>query len=96
MIDIEISNISSRLIPILKRNNVKRASLFGSFARGENREGSDIDIMVEYGAGTTLFKAAKLKMDLEDELGCKIDLISHNDLHPRIKRHVLKDQITIL
>ncbi len=96
MIDIEISNFSSRVIPILKRNNVKKASLFGSFARGERREGGDIDIMVEYAAGTTLFKAVKLKMDLEDELGCRIDLVSRNDLHPRIKRHVLKDQIKIL
>lgn len=91
-----IYRLTNRILPILRCSNVKKASIFGSYARGEFKGGSDIDIIVEYGAGTTLLKAVKLKMDLEEELGCKIDLVSPGGLHPRIKSNVLKDQIKIL
>jgi hypothetical protein len=96
MAKISIADLNSRVLPILKRNNVRSASLFGSFARGESKENSDIDMIVEYGVGTTLFKAAKLKLELENELGCRVDLVSPDYLHPKIKRDIAKDQIRIL
>jgi predicted nucleotidyltransferase len=49
----------------LKRFGVKRASLFGSLARGEDREDSDIDILVEFEAGKSLLDLAGLKIELE-------------------------------
>jgi predicted nucleotidyltransferase len=53
-------------------------------------------MLVEYGTGTTLFKAAKLKIELEKELGCRVDLVSPDYLHPRIKKQIARDQIRIL
>lgn len=96
MAKISIADLNNRVLPILKRNNIRSASLFGSFARGESKESSDIDMLVEYGAGTTLFKAAKLKMELENELGCRVDLVSPDYLNPKIKQKITKDQIRIL
>lgn len=96
MPNISITDLNNRVLPILKRNNIRSASLFGSFARGESKENSDIDMLVEYGTGTTLFKAAKLKIELEKELGCRVDLVSPDYLHPRIKKQIARDQIRIL
>jgi hypothetical protein len=96
MAKISIADLNMRVLPILKRNNIRSASLFGSFARGESKENSDIDMLVEYGAGTTLFKAAKLKIELENELGCRVDLVSPENLHPKIKQKIAKDQIRLL
>ena len=44
----KLEEIKNRIIPVLKRYDVKRASIFGSFVRGEEREDSDIDILVEF------------------------------------------------
>lgn len=93
---LSIAGLNKRIVPILKRNNIQSASIFGSFARGDSKEHSDIDLIVEYGSRTTLLNAAKLKMELENELGCRVDLVSPNYLHPKIKQQVLKEQIKIL
>jgi predicted nucleotidyltransferase len=56
----------------LKRFSVKRASLFGSLARGEDREDSDIDIIVEFEAGKSLLDLAGLKIELEELLSRRV------------------------
>jgi predicted nucleotidyltransferase len=76
----------------LKRFGVKRASLFGSLARGEDREDSDIDILVEFEAGKSLLDLAGLKIELEELLGRRVDLLTFNSLHPLLKDKILKEQ----
>jgi len=80
----------------LKRFGVKRASLFGSLARGEDREDSDIDILVEFEAGKSLLDLAGLKIELEEVLGRRVDLLTFNSLHPLLKDKILKEQKPIL
>jgi predicted nucleotidyltransferase len=80
----------------LKRFGVKRASLFGSSARGEDREDSDIDILVEFEAGKSLLDLAGLKIELEEVLGRRVDLLTFNSLHPLLKDKILKEQKPIL
>ena len=80
----------------MKRFGVKRASLFGSLARGEDREDSDIDILVEFEAGKSLLDLAGLKIELEELLGRRVDLLTFNSLHPLLKDKILKEQKPIL
>jgi predicted nucleotidyltransferase len=80
----------------LKRFGVKRASLFGSLARGEDREDSDIDILVEFEAGKSLLDLAGLKIELEELLSRRVDLLTFNSLHPLLKDKILKEQKPIL
>jgi len=77
---------------VLKRFGVKRASLFGSSARGEDREDSDIDILVEFEVGKSLLDLAGLKIELEEVLGRRVDLLTFNSLHPHLKDKILRSR----
>ena len=57
-----------------------RLAFFGSFARGDNKKGSDIDILVEFKESPTLLTLIKLENDLSEILGIKVDLITTGDL----------------
>jgi len=84
------------IIPVLKRYEVKRASVFGSFVRGEEKEDSDIDILVEFEGEKSLFDLAGLKIELEEVLKRKVDVLTYNSLHPLLKDRIMAEQREIL
>lgn len=88
--------LSRLIVPILRRYHVRAASLFGSAARGEAGPKSDVDLLVEYERGTTLFDIAGLKLELEETLGRGVDLTSSQTLKPRLREHVLREQVRLL
>jgi len=94
--DMELEDIKCKIVPILKRYDVKRAALFGSFVRGEQREDSDIDILVEFKDGKSLLDLAGLKIELEEALGRKVDVLTYNSLHPLLRDKILQEQKVIL
>jgi predicted nucleotidyltransferase len=71
-----IETIRKKIVPIAKAHGVKRMGLFGSYARGEANENSDIDIIIEGGKITSLFKYCAFVNDLEDELKCHVDVVT--------------------
>jgi hypothetical protein len=77
-----------------KTQPVMRAWLFGSFARGENRPWSDVDILVQYDRSGPigLMKIAGMKTDLEDLLHCEVDLVEDGTLRPWAVDSVNKDR----
>lgn len=79
-----------KIIEICKRNDIKICALFGSFARGEADENSDIDLLVRFSKpkGIDWVDAA---LEIEDTLGKKVDLVTENSLHPLIRESVLAD-----
>jgi predicted nucleotidyltransferase len=89
---VNVEELNRRIIPILRRFGVKRASLFGSSARGEEGEGSDIDIIVEFDVEKSLLDLAGLKIELEETLGRKVDVVTYNSLHPLLRDGILKEQ----
>ncbi len=92
----ELEQIKDKIIPVLRRYGVKKASVFGSFVRGEEKEDSDIDILVEFEREKSLLDLAGLKIDLEEALGRKVDVLTYNSLHPLLKDRILQEQKTIL
>ena len=74
-----IEKIKSEILPVLRKYDVKRASLFGSIARGEETEKSDIDILVEFEGRKSLLDLAGLKIELEEKLKRKVR--SHLQIH---------------
>jgi len=93
----EIEKIKKKIIPTLKKNKVVRAGIFGSYARGENRKNSDVDILVEINdKGFNILDMAKLKILLEKTLNKKIDLVEYSMIHPLIKKTALSEEIRIL
>jgi len=82
--------IKKKVLPVLKRHSVKRAGIFGSFAREEAKTKSDVDILIEYqGQDKSLFDLVDLKYDLEKTLSRKVDLVTYNSLYWRIRDHSL-------
>lgn len=91
-----LEQIKKKVIPILKKAGVKRSSLFGSYVRGEEKKNSDLDILIDAPEKMSLFDLAGLKIDLEEKLGKKVDVITYNSIHPLLKEHILRDQLRII
>ncbi|MBC8232646.1 nucleotidyltransferase family protein [bacterium] len=91
-----LEEVKLRMLPILVRHDVIRAAIFGSFARGESKENSDLDILVELPKTKSLLNLAALKLELEDELKRDVDILTYRGLHPRIREKVIKEQLAIL
>jgi uncharacterized protein len=85
-----------KALEILQKNGIKRAAFFGSIVRGEMTDDSDIDILVEFEGRKSLLDLAGLKLDLEDALERRVDLLTYRSLHPMLKDRILAEQVPIL
>jgi predicted nucleotidyltransferase len=83
------------LIKICRENDITSVSLFGSMARGEATEESDIDLLVKFGKRKSLLSVVKLERQLAMVLGRKVDLITEGALSPYIRDNILRDLETI-
>lgn len=88
--------IKQKAVPVLKEAGVTRSSIFGSYVRGDNTEKSDIDILVDFPKGKSLFDFIGLQLKLEDALHKKVDLVTYNGLKSRIREQILSEQVPIL
>ena len=91
-----IKKIARVAVPILRRNGVRKAGVFGSVARGEGKKTSDIDILVETRKGTSMLDFAGLKIELEEKLNSKVDLVEYKTIKLLIKDSILNDEVRIL
>jgi uncharacterized protein len=80
---------------VTRRFSVKRLYIFGSVARGEGKEGSDVDILVEYepDAHVGLFQFVRLRRELSRILGCEVDLATPDSLHKELRDDILKEAV---
>lgn len=78
---------------LASRYNVRSIGIFGSVVRGESRAGSDLDILVEFGAPIGLFKFLELEELLSERLGVKVDLVSKKALKPHIGQVILSEAL---
>lgn len=91
-----VQQIKNAAAPILKNAGVIKSSLFGSAARGEMNQNSDIDILIELPRGKTLFDLVDLQNQLETNLNSKVDLVTFKSINPLLRDQILKDQVQIL
>jgi len=80
-----------KLTDILRAHDVKTASLFGSMARGEATDESDIDLLVEFSTGKSLLFIVRLERVLSAALGRKVDLLTEKAISPYLLPMVEKD-----
>ena len=95
MTAVQAEELRETLGEVLKRHGVKRAALFGSTARGEATEKSDIDLLVEFEGRKSLFDLSGLKLELQELLGRNVDVLTYASLHPLLKEKILREQEVI-
>jgi hypothetical protein len=89
-----LKEIKEVIGPILSKYHVKRAVIFGSFARGEQHKDSDLDLLVEFDYDKMDgLDYMRLWKELEEKLGMKVDLVSWDYLNPLLKEDVKKEGI---
>lgn len=91
------SEIKDIIIDHLKKNHASKAGIFGSFARGDNKKESDIDVLVEFTESPSLLTLIRLENELSEILGIKIDLFTTGALkNKRIRKSIEKDLTKLL
>lgn len=79
-------------MPLLREQfSVSKLEVFGSYVRHEEKEGSDLDILVTFSETPSLFKFIRLENKLSDLLGIKVDLVMKNSLKPEIGKRILRE-----
>ncbi len=79
------------ILSIAARRGAGNVRAFGSVARGDNDQGSDIDFLVEMEPGRTLFDLSALLLDLQQLLATRVDVVTERGLRPRIRERVLRE-----
>ena len=75
----------------LKKNDASYVGIFGSFARNEMLEESDIDVLVEFNGRISLLELVGLELDLSEQIGRKVDLITRGAVYPKLWTYIEKD-----
>ncbi|MBS3100175.1 nucleotidyltransferase domain-containing protein [Candidatus Pacearchaeota archaeon] len=90
-----LKKIKPKIIEILKKNKIKKAGIFGSYAEGKEKKNSDVDILIQPTKNMG-FKFAGLEIELSEKLGRKVDLVSYNGLSPYLKNRILKQEVRLI
>ncbi|MBU1622032.1 MAG: nucleotidyltransferase domain-containing protein [Nanoarchaeota archaeon] len=91
-----MKEIQRKVVPLLKKYCVVRAGIFGSYARGEQKKKSDLDILVEIKKNLSLLDVVGLQLDLQKKLKKKVDLVEYKMVKPLIKKEILQEEVKIL
>ncbi len=83
------------IIVLASRFGIKDIRIFGSVARHETHEGSDIDFLVEFSPGTSLLTHAAFQRELTELLGCNVDVASVHGLKEQIRHSVIQDAVPL-
>ena len=90
-----INEIKNIITPILQKYRIKKAAIFGSYAKGKANKKSDIDLLIEFSEGMGIVRYTDFKEELEYVLNRKIDIISYNWINKYMRDQVLKEAIEI-
>ena len=83
------------ILRLAARHGARNVRLFGSVARGEADTESDVDVLVDMEPGRSLLDMGGLLMDLQELLGCRVDVVTERGLRERIRERVLQEAIPL-
>ena len=86
-----LAQLKSMLPMLREKYQVHTLEVFGSYARGEEQEGSDLDLLITYDEAPSLFQFVALENFLSDELNVKVDLVMKDSLKPAIGKYILEE-----
>ena len=85
----------NEVLALTARSKAGNVRVFGSVRHGEDKDGSDIDLIVDPLPGATLFDLGELQVELEELLGVRVDLLTPGDLPAKFRERVLKDAVPV-
>ena len=92
----EIEEILKSFKNDIKRNyKAEVVGIFGSFARGEQKSDSDVDILVKFYKDATLFDYMRLSMFLQEKLGIDVDIVPQDTIREELRERIVKEAIFI-
>ena len=90
-----MEEIKQKSVPLAKKYGIKRLGLFGSYARGEARDDSDLDFLIDEGKMRGLFQYMGFVLDLEDEFGCHVDVVMDGIEDKEFLHTIKKDEVVL-
>jgi len=90
-----LEEIKENIKPLVTKYGITRAGIFGSYARGDTNENSDIDLIFDFAKDFGLIELSGLKISLEEKLGKKVDIVEFSSLDPIIKDKILSEAVLI-
>ncbi len=91
MRDVLITEHAEDIRRIASQHGAQRVRVFGSRVRGAAGESSDLDLLVDFEPGRDLLDLVALKQDLEEFLGCRVDVVEEEGLSPYLRKRVLEE-----
>ena len=91
----ELQAKREEILNIAAKHGAYNVRIFGSLARGEADKESDVDILVELGPDRSLLDLGGFLTDLEDLLGCRVDVVTEKGLRPRLRDRVLQEAVPL-
>ena len=91
----DIQKAKEQIVPIIKKHNISKAALFGSIVTGKMRNNSDIDLLIDMPKDSSLFDLLRVKIDLEEQLGRRVDLVQYKAIKLRLKDEILSHQVSV-
>jgi predicted nucleotidyltransferase len=85
----------TEILRLAERYRAGKVRVFGSVARGDNTQVSDVDLLVTPQPGCSLFDLGGLLEDLQELLGCPVDLVTEDGLKPRLRERVLREAVPL-
>jgi len=95
MLDPMITNNRIKILNLARKHGIHNIKIFGSMAKGSATISSDVDLLVDLEEGYDLFDLGACLMDLQDLLHRKIDMVTKDALHPRIREKVLREAVPL-
>ena len=91
-----LKKIAKASLPVLKKNGVVKAGIFGSVARGEEKRKSDVDFLVKFKGQKSLLDLVRLERELKTRLKRKVDVVTYNSVNSYLKERIMKEEVRIL
>jgi len=88
--------LKPKIVNIIKKQGIKKAGIFGSYARGEQKDTSDIDILIEPTKKMGFFDIIRLENELKKRLNKNVDLLTYASIHNLLRNRILKEEVRII
>ena len=95
MLDFIITNNRTKILDLARKHGIHNVRIFGSMAKGSATLSSDVDLLVDLDEGYDLFDLGACLMDLQDLLHRKIDMVTQDALHPRIREKIIREAVPL-